>query len=89
MLIFELSETGRTAAAQLSADTPVPADIPAEFRRTTPIGLPEVSELQALRHYTNLDGMAGKLRQLIGEFRWGRMDALTAREAARAVVPSA
>jgi glycine dehydrogenase subunit 2 len=54
MLIFELSETGRTAAAQLSADTPVPADIPAEFRRTTPIGLPEVSELQALRHYTNL-----------------------------------
>jgi glycine dehydrogenase subunit 2 len=54
MLIFELSETGRTAAAQLSADTPVPADIPAELRRETPIGLPEVSELQALRHYTNL-----------------------------------
>jgi len=38
-----------------------------------------------LRHYTNLDGMAGKLRQLIGEFRWGRMDELAAREAARAV----
>jgi polysaccharide deacetylase family protein (PEP-CTERM system associated) len=36
-----------------------------------------------LRHYTNLDRMAGKLRQLIGEFRWGRMDALAAREAAR------
>ncbi len=54
MLIFELSQPGRTAAAQLSADTDVPADLPAEFRRTTPIGLPEVSELQALRHYTNL-----------------------------------
>jgi polysaccharide deacetylase family protein (PEP-CTERM system associated) len=37
-----------------------------------------------LRHYTNLDAMAGKLRQLIGEFRWGRMDALVKREAMRA-----
>jgi glycine dehydrogenase subunit 2 len=54
MLIFELSQPGRTAAAQLSADTAVPADLPDEFRRTTRIGLPEVSELQALRHYTNL-----------------------------------
>ncbi|HEY6985242.1 MAG TPA: aminomethyl-transferring glycine dehydrogenase subunit GcvPB [Rhodanobacteraceae bacterium] len=54
MLIFELSQPGRTAAAQLSADTAVPADLPEEFRRTTRIGLPEVSELQALRHYTNL-----------------------------------
>ncbi|HET6546122.1 MAG TPA: aminomethyl-transferring glycine dehydrogenase subunit GcvPB [Rhodanobacteraceae bacterium] len=54
MLIFELSEPGRTAAAQLSADTAVPADLPARFRRATPIGLPEVSELQALRHYTRL-----------------------------------
>jgi glycine dehydrogenase subunit 2 len=54
MLIFELSETGRTAAAQLPTDVPVPADVPAGLRRKTPIGLPEVSELQALRHYTNL-----------------------------------
>jgi polysaccharide deacetylase family protein (PEP-CTERM system associated) len=37
-----------------------------------------------LRHYTNLGGMAGKLRQLVGDFRWGRMDALARREAARA-----
>jgi hypothetical protein len=29
--------------------------------------------------------MAGKLRQLVGEFRWGRMDELAAREAERAV----
>ena len=54
MLIFELSEPGRTAAAQLPAAIEVPADLPDQFRRKTPIGLPEVSELQALRHYTNL-----------------------------------
>ena len=36
-----------------------------------------------LRHYTNLAGMEAKLRRLAGEFAWGRMDALAAREAAR------
>jgi polysaccharide deacetylase family protein (PEP-CTERM system associated) len=36
-----------------------------------------------LRHYTNLGRMAGKLRQLVREFAWGRMDSLAAREAAR------
>jgi polysaccharide deacetylase family protein (PEP-CTERM system associated) len=36
-----------------------------------------------LRHYTNLHQMAPKLRQLIGEFSWGRMDVLACREAAR------
>jgi polysaccharide deacetylase family protein (PEP-CTERM system associated) len=36
-----------------------------------------------LRHYTNLDKMAGKLRHLVGEFAWGRMDLLAHREAAR------
>ncbi len=54
MLIFELSQPGRTAAAQLSANTAIPSDLPAKFLRTTPIGLPEVSELQVVRHYTNL-----------------------------------
>jgi polysaccharide deacetylase family protein (PEP-CTERM system associated) len=34
-----------------------------------------------MRHYTNLGTMHEKLKQLIGEFRWGRMDALAAREA--------
>ena len=42
-----------------------------------------------LRHYTNLEGMADKLRQLIGEFSWGRMDALVDREADRAGVLAA
>lgn len=37
-----------------------------------------------LRHYTNLDRMGDKLRQLVAEFHWGRMDVLAAREAARA-----
>jgi glycine dehydrogenase subunit 2 len=54
MLIFELSQPGRTAAAQMPAPVNVPDDLPAKFRRTSPIGLPEVSELQAVRHYTNL-----------------------------------
>jgi len=38
-----------------------------------------------LRHYTNLEGMAGKLRQLIDEFDWTRMDVIAQGEAARAV----
>ncbi len=54
MLIFELSQPGRTAAAQIPAAVATPEDLPAQFRRKTPIGLPEVSELQAVRHYTNL-----------------------------------
>jgi len=54
MLIFELSQPGRKAAAQMPAAVAVPTDLPEHLRRKTPIGLPEVSELQALRHYTNL-----------------------------------
>ena len=41
-----------------------------------------------MRHYTNLSGMADKLRQRVGEFQWGRMDVLALREAAYAVTPS-
>ena len=36
-----------------------------------------------LRHYASLEKMAGKLRQLVHEFAWGRMDLLAHREAAR------
>jgi polysaccharide deacetylase family protein (PEP-CTERM system associated) len=35
-----------------------------------------------LRHYTGLAAMAGKLARLTREFRWGRMDAVAAQEAA-------
>lgn len=38
-----------------------------------------------LRHYTNLDVMSGKLRQLVTDFAWGRMDLLAHREAKLAV----
>ncbi|MFA7602985.1 MAG: XrtA system polysaccharide deacetylase [Novosphingobium sp.] len=38
-----------------------------------------------LRHYTRLGAMSGKLRQLFGEFAWGRMDELARHEAAKAV----
>jgi len=43
-----------------------------------------------LRHYTNLSKMEGKLSRLLGEFEWGRMDALAQVEARRAFhfVPS-
>lgn len=34
-----------------------------------------------LRHYTNLEKMAPKLRQLIHDFTWGRMDCVAHREA--------
>ncbi|WP_066794057.1 XrtA system polysaccharide deacetylase [Sphingomonas soli] len=34
-----------------------------------------------LRHYARLGAMAGKLKTLIGNHRWGRMDAIAAREA--------
>jgi polysaccharide deacetylase family protein (PEP-CTERM system associated) len=36
------------------------------------------------RHYTGLARMAGKLRGLIGEFAWGRMDDVARRESLRA-----
>lgn len=38
-----------------------------------------------LRHYTGLENMAGKLSDLVHEFRWGRMDELAERERCRAV----
>jgi glycine dehydrogenase subunit 2 len=53
--IFELSAPGRGASAQYPA--PLDAaldDIPSQYLRDLPPGLPEVSELQAVRHYTNL-----------------------------------
>lgn len=42
-----------------------------------------------LRHYSNLTGMAEKLRALVAEFAWGRMDLLAHREAQLARVLAA
>jgi glycine dehydrogenase subunit 2 len=54
MLIFEQSQPGRRAHAQLANVSSKPLPIPAALMRSDSPGLPEVSELQAVRHYTNL-----------------------------------
>jgi glycine dehydrogenase subunit 2 len=54
MLIFDLSQEGRSAEAQIPGPRELPADIPEEFLRTSKPLLPEVSELDAVRHYTRL-----------------------------------
>jgi glycine dehydrogenase subunit 2 len=51
--IFERSRKGRTAQAQ-APDASTIADIPQAYMRVQPPALPEVSELQVVRHYTNL-----------------------------------
>ncbi len=53
MLIFEHSQPGRLNTAQSPAAEAV-SDIPTKFRRTSMPLLPEVSELQVVRHYTRL-----------------------------------
>ena len=54
MLIFEQSLSGRENTAQIPRGVEKVSDIPSEFLRETPIGLPEVSEMQAVRHFTRL-----------------------------------
>ncbi len=53
-LIFERSATGRRAAAQAPQELPEVSDIPLHLRRKHPPLLPEVGELQVVRHYTQL-----------------------------------
>ena len=52
-LIFEKSRSGRRAFAQSPAEA-AEAGIPAAFLRDEPAPLPEVSELQVVRHFTRL-----------------------------------
>ncbi len=54
MLIFEHSQAGRRNPSQAPLVPPATTDIPERFRRARRPRLPEVSELQAVRHYTNL-----------------------------------
>jgi glycine dehydrogenase subunit 2 len=54
MLIFERSRPGRLARAQVPQQGPDTTDIPARLRRQKRPLLPEVSELQVVRHYTRL-----------------------------------
>jgi glycine dehydrogenase subunit 2 len=54
MLIFEQSQQDRCAAAQQPRESMLKLDIPAHLLRQDEPLLPEVSELQAVRHYTRL-----------------------------------
>ncbi len=54
MLIFEQSRSGRRAFAQAPAQKAELNGIPQALRRRQPPALPEVSEMQAVRHYTRL-----------------------------------
>ena len=59
-LIFELSAPGRFAHSLPALDVPSadPASlVPAQFVRTTPPVLPEVSEVDVIRHYSRLSQM--------------------------------
>ena len=53
-VIFEHSRPGRRAPAHAPRETASVSDLPQALLRTTPPALPEVSELQAVRHYTRL-----------------------------------
>ena len=54
MLIFDQSRPGRRAVIAASAPETALADLPPSLRRQKAAPLPEVSELQAVRHYTRL-----------------------------------
>ncbi len=54
-LIYELSSPGRKAYSLPECDVPARPDaIPAEMRRETPPELPEVAEVDVVRHFTRL-----------------------------------
>ena len=54
MLIFEQSQSGRRATAQAPDRAASLESIPESLRRRQPAALPEVSEMQSVRHYTRL-----------------------------------
>jgi glycine dehydrogenase subunit 2 len=54
MLIFEQSQPGRRAPHQAPAEEAAATDVPVRFRRRRRASFPEVSEMQAVRHYTRL-----------------------------------
>jgi len=52
-LIFEKSQPGRRASVIPKPDVP-PAEVPEELRRAEPPRLPEVTEFEVVRHFTEL-----------------------------------
>ncbi len=53
-VIFDYSHPGRGAMDQWPAPSPEASDIPANLKRKQPPLLPEVSELETVRHFTRL-----------------------------------
>jgi len=53
-LIYEKSVKGRRGLKLPAGDVPRAADLPTDLLREKPAGLPEVSEMDLVRHYTNL-----------------------------------
>ncbi|HEY83814.1 MAG TPA: glycine dehydrogenase subunit 2 [Chloroflexi bacterium] len=52
-LLFEISSPGRTACSLPDLDVPE-AELPSEFLRQEAVNLPEISELDLVRHYVRL-----------------------------------
>lgn len=55
--IYNKSRPGRRGYRFSNEPLPSPADIPDEYLRQIPIGLPEVSEPQVMRHYVELSNL--------------------------------
>ena len=56
-LVFELSKPGRIGFSLPEGGTDLSAVLPANIARQSALGLPEVSEVDVVRHYTNLSQM--------------------------------
>jgi glycine dehydrogenase subunit 2 len=55
-LLFELSHSGRRAHRLPDCDVPTPAGLPASALAETPPPLPEIGEIDLIRHFVNLSG---------------------------------
>lgn len=53
-LIFEKSRPGRRSAVLPETDAPKAKDLPGHLTRPEPAALPEISEMDLVRHFTNL-----------------------------------
>ena len=56
-LVFELSQKGRVGYSLPSNRFPSAPELPVELKREASLDLPEVSEADVVRHYTNLSQM--------------------------------
>ena len=56
-LIYETGRAGRTGTVLPALDVPQSSAVPMTLRRSATAALPEVSELETIRHFTNLSRM--------------------------------